>query len=130
VIVTSSLNVLSLLFTVLAVITAAVVVMAQARRISHEQLTQTAKDWQDIATARTERVNLLQQQQGSLQAQVLDLTARIAAVEKDRDYLVRRNLDLAQELEASKAMIEQLQCLLEENGVRVPRRQEQKERQS
>jgi septal ring factor EnvC (AmiA/AmiB activator) len=102
--------------------------MAQARRISHEQLTQTAKDWQDIATARTERVNLLQQQQASLQAQITDLTGRIAAVEKDRDYLVRKNLDLSQALDRAHDRVEQLEQALCDHGLQIPRLEERTER--
>jgi len=123
-VVSTSLNLISILFTILAVATAAIVVMAQARKISHEQLSQTAKDWQDIATARTERVNLLQQQQSSLQAQILDLTGRIAAVEKDRDYLVRRNLDLSQALENAQQRVGELEDLLRDNKISIPRREQ------
>lgn len=121
-VVSTSLNLISLLFTILAVVVAAIVVMAQARRVSHEQLTQTAKDWQDVATARTERVTMLEQQLAGLQSQMLEMAGRIAAFERDQDYLERRNRELGQKLERSEVRVEVLEQLLGQHQILVPKR--------
>lgn len=121
-IVSTSLNLISITFTILAVVTAAVVVIAQARRISHEQLTQTAKDWQDVATARSERVTVLEQQLSLIQTQMLEMTGRIAAFERDQDYLERRNRELGQKLERSEVRVEVLEQLLSQHQIMVPMR--------
>jgi TolA-binding protein len=107
-------------FTVILVIGAAILIIAQTRKISHEQLMQTAKEWQDIATARSERVNVLQQQLGHLQEQTLMLTGRISAMERDREFLMQKNLDLERRLLDRERRIGQLEAEMTRAVLAIP----------
>ncbi len=122
-----NLNGVNALFTVLTVIAAAIVVIAQTRKIGREQLTATAKEWQDIATARNERVTLLQQQIGGLQEQVTLLTAKMMSVERDREFLMGRNLDLERKLRDSERRVEQLETTMRAGRLSMPQRNNEEE---
>jgi len=96
------------------------ILLGHARKLSHDVLVQTAKDWEELAASRLAMNEGLQQQLDAIQAQLTQLAERLATVEHDKQELQRLNQRLQVGLERLLAENEILRELLKQAGIPVP----------
>src|SRR5438445_12371064 len=78
---------LNALSTLLRFVIGVLVLLGHARKLSHDVLLQTARDWQELAASRLAMIEGLQQQLETIQTQVTQHAERIAAMERDNREL-------------------------------------------
>ena len=108
------------LMTLLLFVIGGAILLGHARRLTHDVLVQTAKDWQDLATSRLAIIEGLQKQLDSIQTQITRHGERIATMEHDNQELQRLNQRLQVRMERLVAENEILRELLERAGIPLP----------
>jgi cell shape-determining protein MreC len=106
--------------TLLLFVIGGAILLGHARKLTHDVLVQTAKDWQDLATSRLAIIDGLQQQMDGIQAQLTRHAERIATMEHDNQELQRLNQRLQVRMERLGAENEVLRELLKEAGIPLP----------
>ena len=117
----SRLNGVNALLTLLLFVIGGAVLLGHARKLTHDVLVQTAKDWQDLATSRLAIIEGLQKQLDGIQAQITRHAERLATMEHDNQELQRLNQRLQVRVERLMAENETLREMLREAGVPLPR---------
>jgi hypothetical protein len=112
---------LNALITLLLFLIGGAILLGHARKISHDVLVQTAKDWQDLATSRLAIIEGLQKQLDGIQAQITRHAERIATMERDNIELQGLNQRLQVRVERLGAENEILRELLRQAGLPLPR---------
>ena len=77
---------------IIAVVIASWVGIYNARKISHEHLSQAIEDMQDISNAKDERIGSNQREIESLRSDVMSLTEKVGTLNGQTEYLLRRSL--------------------------------------
>jgi len=101
------------LITLLLFVMGGAILLGHARKLSHDVLVQTAKDWQELAASRLAMIAGLQQQLDTIQAQVTQHAEQIAAMERDNRELQRLNQRLQVRVERLVAENERLQAQMQ-----------------
>lgn len=109
------------LMTLLLFVIGGAILLGHARKLTHDVLVQTAKDWQDLATSRLAIIEGLQKQLDAIQAQITAHGERIATMEHDNQELQRLNQRLQVRMERVSAENEVLREMLKEAGIPLPR---------
>jgi cell shape-determining protein MreC len=117
----SRFNGINALVTLLLFVIGGVILLAHARRLTHDVLLQTAKDWQDLATSRLAIIEGLQKQLDGIQTQITQHGERLATMEHDNQELQRLNQRLQVRVERLMAENEIMRDLLKEAGIPLPR---------
>jgi chromosome segregation ATPase len=108
------------LLTLLLFVIGGAILLGHARKLTHDVLVQTAKDWQELATSRLAIIEGLQKQLDGIQAQITRHGERIATMERDNQELQRLNQRLQVRMERLIADNEILRELLERAGIPLP----------
>jgi hypothetical protein len=116
----SRLNGVNALLTLLLFVIGGAVLLGHARKLTHDVLVQTAKDWQDLATSRLAIIEGLQKQLDGIQAQIIRHAERLATMEHDNQELQRLNQRLQVSVERLGAENEMMREMMREAGMPLP----------
>jgi hypothetical protein len=114
------LNDLNGLSTLLLFVMGGAALLGHARKLSHDLLIQSLKDWQELAASRLAINEGLRQQLDAIQTQVSRHAEQIATMEHDRGELQRLNQRLQVRMERLVAENERLRARMQELGLPWP----------